>query len=258
MRARPRRRTRVSFRVVARKAGEHAFRRVDLQRAVELGILDRFPGWRLVEDGGLEVWAQLVKTLLVVAIRLSDNEMRQRAYRTISLPAALKPSVARGLVLLSEPRVDDVFLDPMCGSGTILIERALTGRYQLLLGGDIDEKAVAAACENIGPRYKPVEIRQWDARSLPLEDGSVTAIVTNLPFGKQIGSTSENRTLYPDLLVDWVRVLSPGGRMVLLTSEDRLMRRTLSGFSALHLGQRLRLLVRGQAATAYVIRSSSL
>src|SRR5205823_13378592 len=108
---RPQRKVKVTFRVIARKAGEHAFRRVDMQRAVELAILDRFPAWRLVEDGGrLEVWAQLVKDLLVVGIRLSDNELRQRSYRVASLPAALKPTVARGLVLLSRPQPDDIFL----------------------------------------------------------------------------------------------------------------------------------------------------
>lgn len=257
LRARPHRRGKVGFRVIARKSGEHAFRRVDLQRAVEHGILDRFPRWRVVEDGGLEVWAQLVNELLITAIRISDNDMRQRTYRAISRPAALKPTVARGLVWLSEPRDDDVFLDPMCGSGTILIERALAGRYGLLLGGDIDPEAVAATRQNIGPRYKPVEIRQWDARSLPLEDHSVSVIVTNLPFGKQIGSSSANRMLYPDLLAEWVRVLSPGGRMVLLTSDDRLMRRTLSRSLTLRVTRQLQLLVRGQPATAYVIRSSS-
>src|SRR5579872_38150 len=50
----------IAFRVVARKAGEHAYRRVDVQRAVELGILDRFSSWRQVEEGGVELWASLV------------------------------------------------------------------------------------------------------------------------------------------------------------------------------------------------------
>jgi 23S rRNA G2445 N2-methylase RlmL len=255
LRARPHRRFRITYRVVARKAGEHAFRRVDLQRAVELGVADRFPGWRLVEDGGqLEVWAQLVGARLVVVIRLSDNTMRQRSYRVESLPAALKPTVARGLVLLSEPRPDDVFLDPMCGSGTILIERALAARYRLLLGGDSDADAVRAARANIGPRHKPVQIRRWDARALPLEDHSVSAIVTNLPFGKQIGTAAENRTLYPELMTEWVRVLEPAGRMVLLTSERDLMRRTLQPHENLRVTRQLRVLVRGQEATVYVIR----
>ncbi|HEX6509260.1 MAG TPA: methyltransferase domain-containing protein, partial [Chloroflexota bacterium] len=212
---RPRRRGKVSFRVIARKAGQHAFRRVDLQRAVELGVADRLPAWRLVEDDAqVELWVNLVDSRLIVGIRLSDNTMRQRLYRQTSLPAALKPTIAHAMALASDPRDDDVVLDPMCGTGTILIERARAGRYGLLLGGDADARAVEAARENIGPRYKPVEIRQWDARSLPLDDRSVSAIITNMPFGKQIGTPEENQALYPQLLTEWTRVLQNGGRMV--------------------------------------------
>jgi tRNA (guanine6-N2)-methyltransferase len=240
---------------VARKAGQHAYRRVDLQRAVELGILDRLPAWRLVEDNAqVEAWAQLVGSRLIVGFRLSDIEMRQREYRRVSLPAALKPSIARAMVLLSEPRDYDVFLDPMCGSGTILIERALTRPYRLLLGGDEDPKAVEATRANIGPRYKPIEIRRWDARSLPLKDASVSALATNLPFGKQIGTQEDNRSLYPALLREWARVVQPGGRMVLLTSEERLLRETLRRRPELVVRRKEQVIVRGMRAALVTIR----
>jgi 23S rRNA G2445 N2-methylase RlmL len=229
---------------------------VDLGRSAELAVLDRFPAWRLVEDDAqLELWVQLMRSSLIAGLRLSDNMMRQRTYRKVSLPAALKPTVAAAMVLLSEPQDGDVFLDPMCGSGTILIERALAGRYRLLIGGDADPEAIHATRENIGPRYKPIEIHRWDARSLPLEDDSVSTIVTNLPFGKQIGTPVENRTLYPALLAEWVRVLRPGGRMVLLTSEQALLRRSLQRHPHLHLRRQIPVIVRGQRATISVIHS---
>lgn len=251
---RPRRRGKTTFRVIARKSGEHAFRRVDLQRAVELGVLDRLPAWRLVEDDAqIEVWVSLVGAELVVGIRLSDRSMRQREYRNASLPAALKPTVAHAMVRLSEPREDDVVLDPMCGSGTILIERARAARYRLLLGGDSDEAAVMAARDNIGPRYKPIELRRWDARQLPLEDASVSAIITNLPFGKQIGTPEENRTLYPALLAEWVRVLRDGGRMVLLTGDKTLLRRAVQQQRRLTMVRQMPVVVRGYRATLMVV-----
>jgi tRNA (guanine6-N2)-methyltransferase len=252
-----RRKGKPTFRVIARKSGEHAFRRVDLQRATELGILDRFPDWRLVEDDAqLEVWVQLINSWLIAGMRLSDNSLRQRTYRQVSLPAALKPTIAAAMVLLSSPSPDDVFLDPMCGSGTILIERALAGRYHLLLGGDADPEAVEATRANVGPRYKPVEIHRWDAAALPLETNSVSVIVSNLPFGKQIGTRSENRALYPRLIAEWTRVLDPSGRMVLLTSERNLLRSTLEKGSAFRVDERVPLRVRGLPAEIAVIRRS--
>ena len=250
---RPRRRGKTTFRVIARKTGDHAFRRVDLQRSVELGVLDRLPDWRLVDDDAqIEVWISLVGARLVVGIRLSDATMRGRAYRSASRPAALKPTVARAMVLLSEPRDADVVLDPMCGSGTVLIERALAARYRLLLGGDADAAAVSAARENVGPRHKPIELRTWDARALPLEDRSVSAIICNLPFGKQIGTPEANRALYPALIREWGRVLEPGGRMVLLTGNRDLLLRSIRRERRLTVTRQLPVLVRGYRATMVV------
>jgi len=262
LRVRPRRKGRVSFRVIARKAGQHAFRRVDLQRTVERALLDRYPAWRLVEDNAhLELWVSLVGSLLVVGVRMSDVTMRQRDARAGSgrrehRPAALKPTIAYAMVALSGPRDDDVFLDPMCGSGTILIERAQTCRYRLLLGGDIDPEAVQTTRENVGPRFKPIKIRQWDATSLPLEDRSISALVTNMPFGKQIGSREENRTRYPELLAEWSRILKANGSMVLLTSERALLRQALKDRRELVLARQLPVLVRGVPASIYVLHSA--
>lgn len=247
--------SRPTFRVIARMAGEHAFRRVDAQQAVESGIHDAFPRWHLVEDGGqLEFWLQVTGGRVTVAARLSGQTMRARDYKSASLPASLKPTIARAMALLSEPADDDVFLDPMCGAGTILIERALAGRYRELLGGDSDPAAVAAALENIGPRYKPISIRRWDARSLPLEDGSVSRIATNLPFGKQVGSPEENRTLYPALLAEWARVLRPGGRMTLLTGDVETLQRALRGRPEFASVSWSRVLVRGLPARLWTLR----
>jgi 23S rRNA G2445 N2-methylase RlmL len=205
------------------------------------------------DDARLELWVQLVGHTFLAGFRLSDISMRQRAYRHQSIPAALKPTVAQAMVALSEPREDDVFLDPMCGSGTILIERAQTQRYQLLLGGDSDPRAIAATRANIGPRYKPVEIRQWDARDLPLDDGSISALVSNLPFGKQIGTPAEIQSLSPSLLGEWTRVLAPRARMVLLTGDRSLLTRALGRQPALTLQRTVPVLVRGFHATIFVI-----
>ena len=85
LQVRPRRKHRVTFRVVARKAGDHAFRRVDMQRAAEHALQDRFPNWRLVEDAAqLEIWVSLVGSELFAGVRLSDATMRQRTWRRAS------------------------------------------------------------------------------------------------------------------------------------------------------------------------------
>ncbi len=217
---------RLRFKVVTRLVGEHEFMRTELKRAIETGVLGRGDHtWRLDETAAdVEFWVTMIEDEWMLAVRLSDDRMRHREYKIVHLPGSLRPSVAAALGWLSGPRDDDVVLDPMCGAGTVLIERAHLGRYARLLGGDSDRETLEAVRENVGARYKPIDLRLWDAVALPIPDSSVTKIVTNLPWGIKHGSHAANRRLYPRLLTEFARVLKKGGTMVLLTAETRLMR----------------------------------
>ena len=195
--------------------------------------------------------ATLLDDELILAVRLSDESMRQRDYKVAHIPGSLRESVAAALGLLSRPEPDDVMLDPFCGAGTVLIERAHLGRYERLLGGDTDREALAAARLNIGPRYKPLELHGWDAVAIPRPDGSVSRIVTNLPWGLKHGSHAENRQLYPRLLTEFARLLRPGGIAVMLTGETRLMSEILRK-APLRPEQTVRVAILGARASIYV------
>ena len=112
--------------------------------------------------------------------------MRHREYKVAHRPGSLRASVAAALGWLSQPGADDCVVDPMCGAGTILIERAHLGRYAMLAGFDRDPDAIAAAHENIGPRYRPMGLAQGDALRLPLGNGAATHLVTNLAVGHEV------------------------------------------------------------------------
>lgn len=240
-----------TYRVIGRQYGKFGYGRRDLINAVLRGLKQRYPRWTPVaDDSQVEVWANLLGSQFLMGLRLSDRGMRHRFERKVELPAALRPSVAAATVLLTEPAPDDVFLDPLCGTGTILWERAQAGPYASLLGGDIDPQRVEAARQNVrdtkGRRLPELDIRQWDARELPLDDHSVDKVATNLPFGKQISGGGGPAKLYPPLLAELARVVRPGGRIVLLTSEFDLLKEQVrqvpqlsitTGYSAAVLGQ---------------------
>ncbi len=246
---------RLKFRVIARMAGEHEYRRVDFQRAVERGILERGDHtWRLEEeDADAEFWASMIDAEFFLTVRLSDDRMRHRDYKAAHRPASLRASSAAALAWLSQPREDDVVLDPFCGAGTILIERAHLGRYAMLLGSDRDQAALAAARINVGARYKPIQLENWDAGAIPLGDASVSKIVTNLPWGLRYGSHGENRKLYPQWIREFIRVLKSGGVMVMLTAEWRLMRE-LERTGKIAPSRIIRVSVLGRPAAIYVCR----
>jgi tRNA (guanine6-N2)-methyltransferase len=213
-----------TWRVVSQKSGSHDFRRVDAGRAVTSALQRAMPrATRQVrDDSDIEVWLWLSGSELLVGVRLSDATLRHREYKREHLPASLRPTVAAAMSLLSRPTEQDIVLDPLCGAGTILVERGLIAPFDRIIGGDIQDEAVAMARRNARSAAIVATIRPWDAHSLPLDDASVTRILTNLPFGKQIGSHETNVDLYAALIEEFGRVLAPEGLMVTLTSEDRL------------------------------------
>jgi tRNA (guanine6-N2)-methyltransferase len=246
---------RLRYRVVARLVGDHEFRRVDLQRAVERGIAERQDHtWRFDENAAdVEFWATMLDGEFILELRLSDERMRHREYKAAHRIASLRPSVAGALAWLSEPEESDVVLDPFCGAATILIERAHLGRYAMLIGSDRDPGALEAARVNVGPRYKPIRLEKWDAAALLLEAGSVSKIVTNLPWGQRYGSRGENRRLYPKWFTEFRRVLKSDGIVVALTSEWRLMR-DLEDRGIFKPAKTLRVSILGAPAAVYVGR----
>jgi len=241
-----------SYRVISRKYGKHQYRRKDLELAVRQGIEARYPRWTPVADKAqVEIWANLLGSHLLIGFRLSDRSMRHRHNKRVDLPASLRPSVAAAMVFLTQPEAGDIFMDPMCGSGTILLERIFGGPSKAILGGDIQEDRVNAARQNMprprkGRKKRQITIRQWDARQLPLEDGSVDKVATNLPFGKQIGTQRELEGLYSTVFSELQRVVRPDGRIILLSSEYDLVKscirlqpklQIVTGYSIATLGQ---------------------
>jgi len=197
--------------------------------------------------------ANLLGARLLVGIRLSDRTMRHRDYEVAHVPASLRPSAAAAMVQLTRPADADVFLDPMCGGGTILAERLLAGPCREVIGGDLDEDRAAAARRNLAILGGSALVRQWDAANLPLAAGSVTKVATNPPFGKQISSQREVESLYPQFVAELDRVLAPGGLAVILTSEYDLLRQVLRAHPGLQVARGYSVAVLGQWGRLYVI-----
>lgn len=244
---------RTPFRVTSRLSGKRNFRRLDLQRVVERALLDR--GWYLARSAAaLDVWAEVHGDDGYISVKLSANDMAQRPYKHAHIPASLKPTIAYSMIRLSRPHPTDVFLDAMCGAGTILLERAFVGRYGYLIGGDISTEALDATLTNFGRQHQPRQFFHWDVRALPLQSNTVDKIVCNLPFGETIGNVSQLTNLYRQCLGEYARVLRPRGRMVLLTSQRELLEKAIKQQSSLKVTQQLTVDVRGTRAWMSVLR----
>ncbi|MGK2229930.1 MAG: tRNA (guanine10-N2)-dimethyltransferase [Methanobacteriota archaeon] len=129
-------------------------------------------------------------------------------------PGSMSPALARALSNIAGGYGGATLLDPMCGTGGVLVESALVGGRAV--GGDASREMVEGArvnlrefCDGVG------ELFVGDGRSLPLDDSSVDCAVTDLPYGRAShveGGSAES--VARGVLGELCRVVRDSGRVV--------------------------------------------
>lgn len=74
------------------------------------------------QDPDLPVSVKIYKNQVSISLDTSGFSLSQRGYRSESIEAPIKEHVAAALIQLMKWKKDEPFYDPMCGSGTFLIE----------------------------------------------------------------------------------------------------------------------------------------
>jgi 23S rRNA G2445 N2-methylase RlmL len=204
--------------------------------------------WRYLDDereADLNVRIFIEHARAWVGVRLAQRPLHERPYKHVNLPGSLKPPVAAALLVLAGVQPGLRVLDPTCGAGTIVIEAALSGAQ--VLGGDLNTHALHAAQINAKAANVTLDLYKWDAQQLPIADGSIDRMVTNLPWGRQISVDEPLRAFYERVCSEIVRVLRVGGRVGLLTSTSELLR-----LDTLHLDIGFEISLYGQTPTVLV------
>ena len=73
----------------------------------------------------VKIHVHIQKDWCTISLDSSGDSLHKRGYRSATNIAPINEVLAAGLVLLSGYTGDENFIDPMCGSGTILIEAAM-------------------------------------------------------------------------------------------------------------------------------------
>ncbi|WP_135853852.1 methyltransferase domain-containing protein [Halorussus salinus] len=173
---------------------------------------------------------------------IRDFGTRKPTDRPFFQPGGMDPLLARALVNLAGARPDATVLDPMCGTGGVLIEAGLVGAS--LLGADAQRKMARGAAENLRHCFAADEratgdwaTLQGDATHLPLADDSVDAVVFDAPYGRQskianldlddlvAGALAEARRVASRAVVVGDRSWAEEARAVGWTVEDEFDRR---------------------------------
>jgi len=172
----------------------------------------------------IEIFFLLVSDELHILINTSGDALHKRGYRTEAGEAPIKESLAATLVLFGGWKFRTPLYDPMCGSGTILIEAAMIARniapglkrefdylyfpwYDLpchekaikeaeskkydksykIYGSDRDGRMIDIACKNASRAgvLDTIRFTESDISEVAYENGA--CLITNPPYGKRIG-----------------------------------------------------------------------
>ncbi|XP_036187960.1 THUMP domain-containing protein 3 isoform X1 [Myotis myotis] len=233
----------LKFRVTCNRAGEkHCFSSNEAARDFGGAVQDYFKWKADMTNFDVEVLLNIHDNEVIVGIALTEESLHRRNITHFG-PTTLRSTLAYGMLRLCAPQPSDIIVDPMCGTGAIPIEGATEWSNCFHIAGDNNPLAVNRAANNISSLLTksqikegklswglPIDAIQWDICNLPLRTGSVDIIVTDMPFGKRMGSKKRNWNLYPACLWEMSRICKPGtGRAALLTQDKKCFTKALSG-----------------------------
>lgn len=103
------------------------------QSIVKKAVVERLKAayevdWFAETGADFTIQVSLLQDVALLTLDTSGAGLHKRGYRAEAGEAPLKETLAAGLVQLSFWNKDRLLLDPMCGSGTILIEAAMRAR----------------------------------------------------------------------------------------------------------------------------------
>ena len=173
-----------------------------------------------------------------IALDASGRSMNQRGYRQTAGKAAINEVLAAGLIALSLWDSETPFVDPMCGSGTFLIEAAMIAKKRApalmndsfglkrwphfreslwhrlirdaerterrdvdwIYGGDRDPKMIDISRRNIRAARlsKNITLVNKSFDKLWIPEGN-GVIISNPPYGEHIGEREELKKMYEEL-----------------------------------------------------------
>lgn len=134
-----------------------------------------------------------------------DYGARRPSDRPFFQPGSMDPMLARALANVAGAGPGRTILDPMCGTGGILIEAALVGAR--VVGLDVQKKMLRGSGQNLAAYLSGGwNLLQGTASSLPLADDAVDGVVFDTPYGRQSKIEGELEALVEGTLQEAARV----------------------------------------------------
>lgn len=209
----------------------------------------------------VRLWVFLQERRARIYLDLSGEPLYRRGFKRSTVAAPLKENLAAGILILTGWRPDELLVDPMCGSGTFLLEAAMAARgiapglargFALenlenfdpaqwralrrraealrrdlplrLWGSDVDPAMVAAARENLAAAGLEEAVHWQVADVVELAAPAPEGVlVANPPYGVRLDEAQRLAAWYPRL-GDALKRHWTGWRAWILTADPELPR----------------------------------
>ncbi len=233
----------------------------DCQKIIKKAVVKRLSAKYMLpwfdETGAVhQIQFLIINNKVSIMLDTSGAGLHKRGYRAESNDAPIKETLAAAMAELSRVRANHFVIDPMCGSGTILIESALKAlniapginryfaceRWKCVpkavfeeerelarskvrndskfhaAGYDIDEFALKIARQNaeIAGVADRITFEKRDIKDFVLEQGFQT-IITNPPYGERLLDLKSAERLYKTM---GERFLKQQGKSYTIISPD--------------------------------------
>lgn len=210
------------FSVTVSTVGERHFTQDYLKNKIGKTLTRKNLTYRKEGIPDLDFFLLIENADVFFGLRLFKDPLHKRAFKKYSMPASLKSNIAYAMLELIDVNSEDIFLDPMCGVGSITIEAAFMGAKAI--GYDIKKDAIKLSLKNAKKAEKEITFEVRDATKTGLKEGSVDKIATNLPFGRQIVVDS-NTKLFKNILIELKRIIKKSGKIALLSIHSELLKK---------------------------------
>ncbi len=219
-----------TFRVTSSRFGVHPFSSLDIQKIAGKALCEKYAKKVSLENFDLNIRVDLIGTFGFVGIQYTKQSLYKRFKKAFNHIASIKATIAYGMITLAEIKKNDVVLDPMCGSGTIVMELASLFRDKIkIIAMDISSRCVEGTQENVKLNgfSSYVEVKKGDATQLEKYNLQVNKVITNPPYGIKSGKKKDLRELYSKFLSSLGKVLYPEGRAVIINLHGAMFRRVI-------------------------------